>query len=108
MSLSNPHGRKVLFAASMVSMVLGSIHAFSVFLEPLEIEFGSSRASVSLIYSFSLVFLTLAVLFGPAVYSRLQPATIYFWVAVLSAIGTCLAGFASEIETFWFGYSFIF
>tara|TARA_R110002051_G_scaffold25371_3_gene61912 strand:+ start:1636 stop:2772 length:1137 start_codon:yes stop_codon:yes gene_type:complete len=108
MSLSNPQGRTVLFAASMVSMVLGSIHAISVFMEPLEIEFATSRANVSLIYATSLVFLTLAVLFGPAIYSRLQPATIYLWVAVLGVVGIFLAGFADEIETFWFGYSIIF
>jgi MFS family permease len=108
MSSSNPQGRWVLFAASLVSMVLGSIHAFSVFLEPLEAAFGSSRANVSLIYSFCLVFLTSAVLFGPAVYSRLEPATIYIWVAFLGAIGAGLAGIANSLELVWIGYSLIF
>lgn len=108
MSSLNHQGRKVLFATSMVSMVLGSIHAFSVFLEPLETIFETSRANVSLIYSFSLVFLTAAVLFGPAIYSRLQPATIYLCVALLGAIGTGLAGIGSSLETVLFGYSFIF
>ncbi len=108
MSSPNPQGRKVLFAASMVSMVLGSIHAFSVFLEPLETMFETSRATASLIYSFSLVFLTTAVLFGPAVYSRLQPATIYVCVAVLGASGAGLAGIAESLEIVWVGYSLIF
>ncbi|WP_162798510.1 MFS transporter [Sulfitobacter sp. SK012] len=108
MNSPDHQGPKVLFAASMVSMVLGSIHAFSVFLEPLETTFKSSRGTVSLIYSFSLVFLTISVLFGPAVYSRLQPATIYIWVAFLGAIGTGLAGIATGLETVWIGYSFIF
>ena len=98
----------MLFAASMVSMVLGSIHAFSVFLVPLEAEFGTSRATVSLIYSFGLVFLTIAVLFGPAVYSRLQPATIYVWVSVLGSIGAGLAGIAGRLELVWIGYSLFF
>jgi OFA family oxalate/formate antiporter-like MFS transporter len=108
MSSTNPHGRKVLFAASMVSMVLGSIHAFSVFLVPLEAMFETSRANISLIYSFSLVFLTTAVLFGPAVYSRLQPAIIYVWVALLGAIGTGIAGNGGSVETVFIGYSLIF
>ena len=47
-------GRKVLLAASLVSMVLGSIHGFSVFLDPIEARFDTSRATASLIYSFSL------------------------------------------------------
>lgn len=108
MSPPNFQGRKVLFAASMVSMVLGSIHAFSVFLTPLETMFDTSRATVSLIYSFSLVFLTIAVLFGPAVYSRLQPATIYIWVALLGAIGAGLAGIGGSLEIVLIGYSLIF
>lgn len=89
-------------------MVLGSIHAFSVFLEPLEAMFGTSRATVSLIYSFGLVFLTISVLLGPAVYSRLRPATIYVWVALLGVIGPCIAGFGGSLEFALIGYSFIF
>ena len=108
MRASNTQGRTVLFAASMVSMVLGSIHAFSVFLLPLEVAFGTSRATVSLVYSFCLVFLTIAVLFGPAVYSRLQPATIYVWVSVLGSIGAGLAGIAGGLELVWIGYSLFF
>jgi MFS transporter, OFA family, oxalate/formate antiporter len=108
MSSVNPNGRKVLFAASMVSAALGSIHAFSVFLEPLETMFETSRAVVSLVYSFSLVSLTTAVLFGPAIYSRLQPATIYVWVGLLGAGGAGLAGFAESLEVVLIGYSLIF
>jgi OFA family oxalate/formate antiporter-like MFS transporter len=108
MSSLNHQGRKVLFATSMVSMVLGSIHAFSVFLEPLGTMFETSRANVSLVYSFCLVFLTAAVLFGPAIYSRVQPATIYLCVALLGAIGTGLAGIADSLDVVLFGYSFIF
>ena len=92
----------------MVSMALGSIHAFSVFLAPLEIAFGTSRATVSLIYSFGLVFLTATVLFGPTVYSRLQPTTIYIWVAFLGAIGAGVASIADGYWLVWVGYSLIF
>lgn len=108
MSSPNPQGRKVLLAASMVSMVLGSIHAFSVFLGPLETIFDTSRANVSLIYSFSLVFLTTAVLFGPVVYSGLRPATIYICVALLGAIGAGIAGTGGSVEAVLIGYSLIF
>lgn len=108
MSSTNTQGRKILLAASMVSMVLGSVHAFSVFLEPLESLFGKSRATVSLIYSFSLIFLTIAVLFGPAIYSRLRPATIYLWVAILGVAGAGIAGFGGSFEFALIGYSLVF
>ena len=111
MAFLDSHGHKVLLATSMVSMVsmaLGSIHAFSVFLIPLETMYGSSRASIGLIYSSSLVFLTLAVLLGPLIYSRLKPATIYFWVAVIGALGVIVAGIGGSLALVWLGYSLIF
>lgn len=108
MALLDSHGHKVLLAASMVSMALGSIHAFSVFLIPLETKYGSSRASISLIYSSSLVFLTLAVLLGPLIYSRLKPATIYFLVVVIGALGVIVAGIGGSLALVWLGYSLIF
>ena len=104
----NSQGRKVLFATSLVSMVLGSVHAFSVFLEPLEVIFGTSRATLSLTYSFSLVFVTITVLFGPRIYYRLQTATIYAWVAVLGAIGAGVDSIATGLGLVWIEYSLIF
>ena len=70
--------------------------------------FATSRATVSLIYSFSLVFLTIAVLFGPAIYARFRPATIYIWVALLGVIGVGLAGVGGTLETAFIGYSLAF
>ena len=60
-------GHLVLIATALVAAVLGSIHAFSVFLAPLEATFGLSRATVSLTYSLALVALTLVVTIGPAI-----------------------------------------
>lgn len=79
MNASNIGGRKVLFAASMVSMVLGSIHAFSVFLEPLENTF------------------------CPAIYARPGPSTILAGVACLAAFGAGPAGVADRLEIIWIG-----
>ena len=55
----------------------------------------------SLVYSFCLVSLTITVLFGPVVYSRLKPATIYVLVAFLGLIGTGLASVADGLELVW-------
>ena len=101
-------GRKVLLAASLVSMVLGSIHGFSVFLEPIEARFGTSRATASLIYSFSLVFLTLSVLLGPGLYRRLKPSAIYRLVALLAGLGLGLSAMAPNFWVLAFGYSVVF
>ena len=108
MQSSNRPGRIVLIATSLVSMVLGSIHTFSVFLVPLEALFGASRSTVTLVYSFGLVCLTAAVLFGPVIYTRVRPATIYVLVAMLGAIGLGIAGTADSIGIVWIGYSLVF
>lgn len=98
----------VLFATSLVLTVLGSIHAFSVFLEPLEAKFGVTRATASLAYSFGLVFLTGAVLAGPFIYNRMRPAMIFVVVSFLCALGTIMASFAGNIAMIWLGYSVLF
>ena len=58
-------GRKyfVIIGCLILSFVMGSIHAFSVLLEPIETEFNVSRTFSSLTYSISLLSITLAVYF---------------------------------------------
>ncbi|MEM9240714.1 MAG: hypothetical protein AAGB07_12130 [Pseudomonadota bacterium] len=57
-------GPLTTLAVSLILTALGSIHAFSVFVVPLEEKFGVGRSDVSLTFSLSLVSLTLAVLIG--------------------------------------------
>lgn len=105
----HPHaGLLVLIAASIVSAVLGSIHAFSVFLEPLEVQFSASRSTISLTYSLALVALTCAVLFGPRIFARWSAATFILLACGLAAIGAVLAGLAGSLPVVWLGYSLIF
>ena len=101
-------GRIVLVAASIVAAVLGSIHAFSVFLEPLELLFGRPRSIVSLTYSLALVALTFAVLTGPNLFSRWSAASFIFVICVLAAFGAVMAGLAKSVLGIWIGYSLIF
>lgn len=98
----------VLTAASLVSAVLGSIHAFSVFLIPLETQFSASRGAVSLSYSIALVALTLVVLWGPRLYSRWSAATLMLLACSLGAVGAIWAGLANSLWGVWLGYSLIF
>lgn len=101
-------GLVVLGAASIVSAVLGSIHAFSVFMEPLENQFSEPRSAVSLTYSLALVALTLAVLFGPKIYGVRSAAFLMLFVCFLAASGALLAGMASSLLVVWVGYSLVF
>ena len=101
-------GITVLAAASLVSAVLGSIHAFSVFLAPLEQVFGTTRSQVSLSYSMALMALTFVVLLGPKIYNRGSAAAIILTSCGLAAAGALIAGMATSLSVVWLGYSLIF
>ena len=97
-----------LLAAMLVTFVLGSVHAFSVFLAPLEILLQLPRSEVSLIYSFALVSITLAVTLGYRIYERLPAWWMVIVTGVVAAAGLCLAAVASDWWTLLAGYSLAF
>ena len=77
-----------LLASMLVTFVLGSVHAFSVFIVPLEKLLVLPRSEISLIYSFALVGITLAVLMGYRIYSLLPS----WWLVLV----TCLVAAAGD------------
>ncbi len=106
-SISNPAGA-VLLSVSIVAMMLGSVHSFSVFLVPLEEAFHTSRSSVSLTYSLALVSITLAVFFGHRVFSRWSAAHLISATCLLASMGTLMSAFAPALAYVWLGYGLLF
>lgn len=108
----NASGRRdgwlVLVAASLFSAVLGSVHAFSVFLQPLEAQFEVGRSATSLIYSGTLICLTVAVLFGHRIYARVSAAAFVFLTALMGGLGALVAGYAPNLLFVWLGYCMLF
>ncbi len=101
-------GTWVIAAASLLCGVLGSVHAFSVFLVPLETQSGAQRSEVSLTYSLALVAITAMVLVGPRFYGRVPPWLLMLAAGAIAAAGALLAGEARSIEQVWGGYSLLF
>ncbi len=101
-------GPLVLAAAMVLTLVLGSVHAFSVFLQPMEEAFGASRAQVSFTYSLALVCLTLAVLTGHLVFGRLRPLLFALAACAAASAGCIIASLASGLWGVWLGYSVLF
>ena len=97
-----------LAAASVLSAGLGSVHAFSLFLEPLEAVFGATRASVSLTYSLALVSLTVLVLTGHKFYGWRRPPVLALLAGFGAALGTGIAAVAPALWTVWLGYGVVF
>lgn len=102
------HQSLVLIATSSLSMVLGSVHAFSVFLEPLENSLALSRSDASLTYSLALLSLTGAVLGGPKIFQTVGPVPLVLAVGGVGGAGTLLAATAPDIVQIWLGYGLLF
>lgn len=101
-------GVMVTLAVSLMLTTLGSIHAFSVFVVPLEDQFGAPRGLVSLTFSLSLISLTVAVLLGHRLYGRWSPAKFLLGAALLAVAGVVLAAHAPSLAVVWLGYSLCF
>jgi OFA family oxalate/formate antiporter-like MFS transporter len=97
-----------LAASMLVTFVLGSVHAFSVFIVPLESLLGLARSDISLIYSLALVAITLAVTIGYRVYALLPAWWLVFVTCLVAASGLLLAAGASNWWTLVVGYSLAF
>lgn len=109
MSLSQtPAKHRILIAASTLCLVMGSIHAFSVFLEPLEAMHSASRGQVSLTYSFALISITLSVLFGPRIFGAAYAHWIFLAAGLVGGFGALIAAFAPSLPVVWIGYSLTF
>lgn len=97
-----------LLASMMITFVLGSVHAFSVFIVPLEKLLTLPRSEISLIYSFALVGITLAVLMGYRIYSLLPSWWLVLVTCLVAAAGLLLAAKAGSWWLLFLGYSVAF
>ncbi len=98
----------VIAGCLLLSLIMGSIHAFSLLLEPIETKFFVSRSFSSFTYSLSLICITAAVYFGSHIYNRFSPTKIVLIVMSLSTFGTLISGFSTSIYFVWIGYGIFF
>jgi len=98
----------VLLAALILSLGLGSIHAFSVLLEPLEARFAVSRGNIAPAYSIGLASLTFAVLIGHRLFRLISPGILALLTCLTAAVGLVVASFTSHFLVLWIGYGIIF
>jgi len=92
----------------LITFGLGSVHAFSVFILPLESMLVLPRSQISLIYSVTLISLTGAVLLGYRFYALLPASALVSIIMISAAGGLYLASVASSWWLLLFGYGLIF
>jgi len=94
-----------LLASMLVTFVLGSVHAFSVFIVSFEALLELPRSEISLIYSFTLVAITLSVLLGYRLYNLLPAWWLILITCLIAAAGLLLAANSMSWWTLFAGYS---
>jgi len=106
----NPGQRSIaaLLAATVVNLPFGTLYAFSVFLKPMEVLLGATRAEMSFVFGLATVTLTLGMNFAPQLYRRLSPAWLAVACGLLSGAGLWLSATASSFLHFALGYGVLF
>ena len=102
-------GRRQVASSCVLSASLGTIHAYSLFIDPLEQRLGASRADISLVYAVALVALTAGVLVSGerALGSRRRRSTP-FVIAVMAMVGLFIAAWANSLGQLVVGYGAVF
>ena len=75
--MSENHSKKrwtVLAGALIVQVILGTVYAFSVFVKPLELEFGWDRTTTQWAFSFALLSFAIAMIPAGRLQDRIGPS----------------------------------
>ena len=103
-----PRARLAFGAAIAMNPVLGSLYAWSIFLEPLEAALAVPRAELSVVFSVTIVFFTAGMTFGPIIYRLTSTPLLAALVSLLCAAGVAVTASASSLAQVIFGYGVLF
>ena len=97
-----------LAAATILSLPLGSIYAFSVFLAPLEELLGASRSDLASVFGISVIFFTIGLNLAPRLFGRVAVTAIIALSAACASVGVAIAAGAVSFAQLAFGYGVLF
>lgn len=97
-----------LAAATIVSLPLGSIYAFSVLVAPLEQLLQASRSELASVFGISAVFFTIGTNLGPWLFGRVRASHLVTITGALAAAGVILAAVAPNLGWLIIGYGVMF
>lgn len=92
-----------IIPAILLTLVVGSIYAFSLFVDPIANQMSISREKVQIAFSLGIFFLGMgAAFFGPLVEKNIKASTILGTFLFLS--GFCITQYAIRISNIWLLY----
>jgi len=97
-----------IVAATVPTLPLGTIYAFSVLLAPMEAMLGIGRADMALVFSLATIMLTAGMVGAPRLYRRVAPVRLLLAAGLLSAAGLAIAATADGLLQLALGYGVVF
>jgi OFA family oxalate/formate antiporter-like MFS transporter len=98
----------MLAAATVLSLPLGAIYAFSVFIAPLEAVLNASRTDLASVFGISVIAFTVGLNLAPRLFGLVPVAVIVALSMALSAVGVAIAAVAPGFLWLAFGYGVLF
>ncbi|MGE0765660.1 MAG: nitrate/nitrite transporter [Hyphomicrobiaceae bacterium] len=95
-------------AATVFSLPLGSIYAFSVLIGPLERELNASRSDLASVFGLSVIFFTIGSNVAPRLFGLISGPLLVALSAAVSALGVLVAALAGTYVWLAVGYGVLF
>jgi MFS transporter, OFA family, oxalate/formate antiporter len=99
---------RAVAAATALNAPLGSLYAFSVFLEPLEALLGLSRADLALVFALASAGFGIGMNLAPYLFGWASAALLVLACAAASALGIAVAATAGGLAQLCLGYGLLF
>lgn len=99
---------RVLAASTALNAPIGSLYAFSVFLQPLEALLGLTRADLALVFAVAAAGFGVGMMMAPGLYGVASTPVLVTACAVVNALGLALAATAGGLTQLAVGYGVLF
>ena len=108
----DPNGRlrpwRVLAAATALNAPVGTLYAFSVFLQPLEALLGLHRADLAVVFALAAAFFGVGMMLAPALYRIASTPRLVLACAAANTLGIALAATAGGLVQLAVGFGVLF
>jgi MFS transporter, OFA family, oxalate/formate antiporter len=99
--------KRYLIIGFLMSLVMGLVYAWSIFVLPLEKQFGWTRAQTQLTFTLAIMTFCVGMIFGGRFADRFGPKVVASAGAVLSTIGFFLSSYTSSLGMLYVSYGIL-
>ena len=101
---TTPHRLLYFFVAFVLLMFFGLIYAWSLFVDPLEAEFGWDRSATSVVFTLSIITFCAGMLVAGALEERTSPRTVMLITAACLGLGLIASAFTESLPFIYATY----